>query len=167
MEHTTTHLRHHTSGFTIVELLIVIVVIGILSAVTLVTFNGVQDRARFATSKADLASINKGILAFYAEKGYYPFPTSGCTYSWCGWDQGTETFVPGLSPAYLSKLPQLPASNESNDTYLYRSDDGKNYQLMRYRAGGLNATERINNPLIATNDYATLAWGYSTIGWNN
>ena len=167
MKDATQYKDANKSGFTIVELLIVIVVIGILAAITIVSFNGVQDRAKFATSKSDLATINKAILSFYAEKGYYPFPTSDCTNSWCGWDQSTDQFVPGLSPAYISKLPQLPASNVSNDTYLYRSDDGKNYQLMRYKGSGLNTVEKTSNPLIATNDYATLAWGYSTIGWNN
>lgn len=39
-------------GFTIVELLIVIVVIGILAAITIVAFNGVQERARMATALA-------------------------------------------------------------------------------------------------------------------
>lgn len=37
------------SGFTIVELLIVIVVIGILAAITIVAYNGVQQRARDMT----------------------------------------------------------------------------------------------------------------------
>lgn len=39
-------------GFTIVELLIVIVVIGILAAITIVAFNGVQERARVASALA-------------------------------------------------------------------------------------------------------------------
>jgi prepilin-type N-terminal cleavage/methylation domain-containing protein len=39
-------------GFTIVELLIVIVVIGILAAITIVAYNGIQERARLATALA-------------------------------------------------------------------------------------------------------------------
>jgi len=42
------------SGFTIVELLIVIVVIGILAAVTIIAFNGVQTKANTATLKSDI-----------------------------------------------------------------------------------------------------------------
>jgi type IV pilus assembly protein PilA len=41
-------------GFTIVELLIVIVVIGILAAITIVAYNGIRTRARTATILSDL-----------------------------------------------------------------------------------------------------------------
>ncbi len=46
--------KQKQSGFTIVELLIVIVVIGILAAITIVAYNGVQQRARDAAPKSDL-----------------------------------------------------------------------------------------------------------------
>lgn len=42
------------SGFTIVELLIVIVVIGTLAAISIVAYNGIQDRARNTTVENDL-----------------------------------------------------------------------------------------------------------------
>ena len=51
------------SGFTIVELLIVIVVIGILAAITIVAYSGIQDRARSAKINSDLALLNKAIQA--------------------------------------------------------------------------------------------------------
>ena len=47
----------HTPGFTIVELLIVIVVIGILAVITIISFNGVQNRAYDIAIKSDLSNI--------------------------------------------------------------------------------------------------------------
>lgn len=48
-------------GFTIVELLIVIVVIGILAAITIVAFNGIQERSRQAKIKSDMSLLNRAI----------------------------------------------------------------------------------------------------------
>lgn len=59
-------------GFTIVELLIVIVVIGILAALVLNTFNGVQARARNTERQTDTKAIASQLEAYYAEKGGYP-----------------------------------------------------------------------------------------------
>lgn len=50
-------MNKSTSGFTIVELLIVIVVIGILAAITIVAYNGVQNRAFDTSIQSDLKNI--------------------------------------------------------------------------------------------------------------
>ena len=67
----TTHVRKNT-GFTIVELLIIIVVIGILAAITIVAFSGISNRANDTAVQSDLAAMGKKMQLFYAEKGYYP-----------------------------------------------------------------------------------------------
>jgi len=60
-------------GFTIVELLIVIVVIGILAAITIVAFNGVQNKAKAGAAQAAVSQANKKILTYAAENAdQYP-----------------------------------------------------------------------------------------------
>lgn len=54
------------------ELLIVIVVIGILAAITIVAFNGVQNRAYDTTVQSDLTSMYKKIALFETENGKMP-----------------------------------------------------------------------------------------------
>lgn len=59
-------------GFTIVELLIVIVVIAILAAITIVAFNGIQDSAITSTAKADLRNIGTIMERYRVETGRFP-----------------------------------------------------------------------------------------------
>ena len=49
------------SGFTIVELLIVIVVIAILAAITIVAYTGIQERAKISALQSELSSVRKRI----------------------------------------------------------------------------------------------------------
>lgn len=65
-------VRNKQRGFTIVELLIVIVVIGILAAIVIVAYNGVQSRARDSTRKYDIQHLQQSIAMFYAQNNYYP-----------------------------------------------------------------------------------------------
>lgn len=61
-----------SSGFTIVELLIVVVIIGILAAITIVSFNGVQGRSKTASAQSAANTIQKKLEAFNAVNGSYP-----------------------------------------------------------------------------------------------
>ncbi|OKX84279.1 type IV pilin protein [Corynebacterium glutamicum] len=60
------------SGFTIVELLIVIVVIGILAAISIVAYNGIQNRAHDTTIKNDLSNFAKQLHLSAADSGVFP-----------------------------------------------------------------------------------------------
>lgn len=60
------------TGFTIVELLIVIVVIGILAAITVVAYNGVQGRAQDTAIQSDLQQIAKKLELYKADYDVYP-----------------------------------------------------------------------------------------------
>jgi prepilin-type N-terminal cleavage/methylation domain-containing protein len=76
-------LKNKQSGFTIVELLIVIVVIGILAGLVITTFSGIQQKARDTERETDIKAIHGQVEAFWAQKGYYPSLT----------DMNTTAFV--------------------------------------------------------------------------
>jgi len=63
-------------GFTIVELLIVVVIIAILAAITIVAYNGIQNRANTSAAQSQAASIVKKFEALGAVKGSY-YSTNG------------------------------------------------------------------------------------------
>ncbi len=60
------------SGFTIVELLIVVVVIAILAAITIVAYNGIQNQAHDSSIQSDLANNGKQLMRYQAERGALP-----------------------------------------------------------------------------------------------
>ena len=71
-----------SKGFTIVELLVVIVVIGILAAVTIVAFNGVQQRAAEGVLKSDLVGAGKQLEALKLDSSdIYPSSSSSLSKS--------------------------------------------------------------------------------------
>jgi prepilin-type N-terminal cleavage/methylation domain-containing protein len=92
--------RNH-SGFTIVELLIVIVIVAILAAITVVAYNGVQSRARDSKRAQDLAIIKKALLLYQATNGGVPNTYSAGSYTggtiYSGWDSS-------ISPNWLAFL---------------------------------------------------------------
>src|SRR5258708_1962844 len=71
-------------GFTIVELLIVIVVIGILAALVITTFTGIQQKARDTERTTDIKALHGQIEAYYASKGNYPSLTDMNDSTWRG-----------------------------------------------------------------------------------
>lgn len=62
--------KHH--GFTIVELLIVIVVIAILAAISVVAYNGIQNRAGTAAGQTLASQVAKKAQAWHSVEGTYP-----------------------------------------------------------------------------------------------
>lgn len=65
-------------GFTLLELLIVIAIIGILSATVLVALNSARQKAYDARREADLAQIERALQLYYDKYGNYLEAGSGC-----------------------------------------------------------------------------------------
>ncbi len=67
-----TSLKRKQSGFTIIELLIVIIVIGILATLVITTFSGIQRNARNRAREADINAIQGQVEYYYGQNDEYP-----------------------------------------------------------------------------------------------
>jgi prepilin-type N-terminal cleavage/methylation domain-containing protein len=65
-------IRRQQAGFTIVELLIVVVVIGILAALVITTYTGIQAKSRNSKRVTDLQNIQTNLESYYQTDGNYP-----------------------------------------------------------------------------------------------
>jgi prepilin-type N-terminal cleavage/methylation domain-containing protein len=107
-------------GFTIVELLIVIVVIGILATLVIVTFSGIQQRARDTQRQTDINAIQGHVEAYYASTGNYPTLAMLL-------DNAAGGFVPkymkGLDPEALAAPDgtDIAAAAAANGHYQYEA----------------------------------------------
>jgi len=130
--------RRYAPGFTLIELMVVILILGLLALLIVPNVTGVSDRARATKAQADISALKQALSAFYIDNGYFPAT-----------DQGLRSLmVPppgGRVPAnyprggYLQSIPPDPWGNE----YVYQSD-GNGFVLMSYGADGQEGGEGKN-----------------------
>ena len=125
-------MHKNTSGFTIVELLIVVVVIAILAAISIAGYNGIQARSRDGQRKQDIATIKKALELYYIDNGKYPQSSysSGCKIngSWSTTSDGSWSNLESqLVPQYLSRLPVDPAASTTTNPAI---SSGFNYDYV-------------------------------------
>ena len=106
-------------GFTIVELLIVIVVIAILATVSVVAYVGIANKAYDTAVKSDLVNMAKKLESVRAETGYYP---SGGRVNSGGTENGPNTSFPGFT--YKFNKDSHGASIPSSLGYCVNSASG-------------------------------------------
>ena len=125
------------SGFTIIELLIVIVVIGILTTLTVVAYGGIQARTRDTIVKNAAKQLGTQLQRFSADTGKTPLQTGG------GYNNGGSGFV---SSGYVNASYPLPVETILKDAgYLQvgftaglpknTKYNSNNYTLMLYACG--------------------------------
>jgi len=105
-------LRKNQKGFTLIELMVVVVIIGIIVATALPQFNKATEKAKEKRAMAEIKNIKTVAMVIYAEDGTYPtslgdmsdynipnpFPNPwGGTYSYSG--GSSFTITDGMTPS--------------------------------------------------------------------
>jgi prepilin-type N-terminal cleavage/methylation domain-containing protein len=101
-------------GFTIVELLIVIVIIAILAAITIVAYNGITARANTTKAQTNAANAQKVAEAYNADNGRYPATTaefSSGTSAKLPSGLTVAVGLPGTAGVFTGTEPTLSGSN--------------------------------------------------------
>ncbi len=98
-------------GFTLIEMLVVISIIGILATLVAANLTSARSRARDAQRKSDVKNISTALRLYYNDTGGFPDPA---TLPWgLAWSGNSGNTV------YMSTLPQDPLS--PTQTYKYES----------------------------------------------
>lgn len=108
--------RSRNRGFTIVELIVVIVVIGVLAALVLNTLGGTQTRARDAVRADDIHKIVGWLIAYNVSQGGLPKPQSYTEDNINGYDSSAVgNWLPFLHGKVSGTPPVDPLNNELGD----------------------------------------------------
>jgi len=126
------------AGFTLIEILVVVFILGLLATIVSVNVIGQTDNAKITKAKADLKEIEQALHLFKLDNGFYPTTA-----------QGLQALVtkPGSGPqprkysvdGYIGKKPEDPWGNP----YVYLSD-GQNFVLKTLGADGEQGGEGKN-----------------------
>ncbi len=127
-------------GFTLMELLLVLVILGVLAALVIPKFTGRSEQARETAAKADIASIKLAINTFEIDNGRYPTTDEGL-----GALITKPANVSGWRQPYLDGgMPKDPWGNE----YQYRYPGQRNAQgfdLWSFGPDGRESEDDIGN----------------------
>ena len=117
-------MRNKNKGFTLIEMLVVIAVIGLLAALILVGLSSFRTRGRDTRRIADTKEVQNGLELYYMKNGAYP-TVSGAN-SAARWADLTSKLTDPAEGLNINNIPQDPTSPARS--YDYQSD-GQHYVI--------------------------------------
>lgn len=144
-------------GFTLVELVIVIVIVGILSIVSVPIYRGYVEKAMMTEGKVLLGAIGKAELAYHVQKGYFFNFSGGSMCEELDIDADANKYFKrfkmqsgssGSSPEYVSAVVSYAGRDDYDNEYV----DIWVYGSHRSTAWELHAKQWANGSLHGDND---------------
>lgn len=143
------------TGFTIVELLIVIVVIAILAAITIVAYNGIQNRAKESAAQSTASQAAKKVALWQvANENQTPTPAEFNTITASVSTAATLQYTPGSSGAYCATV--------TTDGLSYYITNGGNAPV-----SGACFGHNVNGTTIITNLITNPSFESNVTAWTN
>lgn len=121
-----TRRRRRQAGFTLVELMVVVAIIGLLAAVVTVNVMGQGHKARVQRVAADMKAIGDALDLFKVDCGYYPQQLQDL------WERPANARKWGPEPYLKEYPPKDPWGNE----YTYNYQSGSRFEIISYGADG-------------------------------
>ena len=121
-------IKHKSYGFTVVELIVVIVVIAVLVSITAIAYRSTQADSRDKKRTADAMILKSAIDEYYADNGAYPRLTT------CEYNSGAECVSGQVwtllkDQGYLERMPMPDLATTTHTTGVNRAPGGKAYYL--------------------------------------
>jgi general secretion pathway protein G len=122
--------RRAQDGFTLIEIMVVIAIIGLLATLVVQSLRGATDKAKRTKAMADIAELKTALDRYYIDNGSYPSTDQGLNALVTPSGQGAQNtnYEEG---GYIRRIPADPWGNQ----YVY-SSDGSNYTLKSLGADG-------------------------------
>ena len=140
--------RRMRSGFTMIELVAMLIIIGLLAAVVGTNVIGKIERAKVVKTKADLKSLHSSVMNFKMDTGRYPTEEEGLAA--LVEDPGDEGWEPG---GYLDTT-EVPKDGWKNDFY-YELEPASNmpFVIISFGADGEESGEGYDADLSSTDAF--------------
>lgn len=139
-------INRRRCGFTMVELMAVLVIIGLLAGVVAVNVVGKIDKARVTQTKANLKLLHNSVTQFKLDTGEYPSEEVGLMELI---EQPGD--VEGWDPGGYLETTEIPKDGWKNDFYyMLYPESGKPFVIISYGADGEEGGEGNDADLYST-----------------